>query len=104
MQFSGFSNRTEKFHFFFNSSFDCFCSRSKKFTWVKSFTLLIFAFFDVFTCSCCEGKLALSINVNFRYTKIDCFLDHICRDTCTTMKYKWHISCKLLDSIQSFET
>ncbi len=30
MQFSGFSNRTEKFHFFFNSSFDCFCIQEQE--------------------------------------------------------------------------
>ena len=46
---SGFVCRTEQFDFFSYSSFDSFCARSKEFTRIESFTLLIFALFDVFT-------------------------------------------------------
>ena len=40
---SGFVCRTEQFDFFSYSSFDSFCARSKEFTRIESFTLLIFA-------------------------------------------------------------
>ena len=85
--YSSFSNGSEDFHFLFNSSLDCIEARCKKLTWVISFTLLIFAFLDVFTCSICERKLALCVNIDLGNSKVDSFLDHVCRNTCTTVKY-----------------
>ena len=77
---SCFIDRSEKLHFLFNSSFDRFCSRCKKLTWVISFTLLIFTLFNVFTCSFSKCKLALCIYIDLGNAKADRFLDHVCRD------------------------
>src|SRR5699024_3638846 len=78
---SGFIYRTEEFHFLFYCSLDRFEAGSQKFTRVVALALLILAFFDIFTCSFRERKLALCIYVDLGNAQADRFLDHVCRDS-----------------------
>ncbi len=60
---------------------DCLKTWSKKFTWIETFALKVFALFDVFSCCCCESKLALSVYVDFCNTQRDGSFYLISRDT-----------------------
>ena len=90
---------TEQLHFLLNGSLDSFKAGSQQLTRVITLTLLIFACFDVLSCSFCEGKLALGVYIDLSNAQRDCFLDHVSRDACAAVKNQRKVACQLLDCI-----
>ena len=101
--FSGFANGAKQFHFFFYSSLDSFCAGSQKLTRVKALAFQILTSFDVLAGSISKCQLALGVNVDLGYAKVNCFLDLICRDSGTTVQNQRKLTGQLLYSCQSFK-
>ena len=99
-----FSVRTKQNHFLFYFFNDCICTRFQKFTWIVSFSFKILSCFNVFAGSFCEYQLTFCINIDLRNSKVNCFLNHIIRNSCTSVKYERKFSCELLNCCKSLKT